>query len=147
MEIMKKVVFAFVLLVLPMATVNAGIIFQEDFDSYGSGSNLVGQGGWVGGLNVGSGTPTALVNTASQLSGISLAGDVNSGLNQFVTIGNSSAGPLGIGSVYTLNFDAYAKSTATISHSSGLGLVNNSAILSGSTAGSVTWGSLKNSSS
>jgi len=147
MSKVKKVVLVFVLLILPMATLNAGTIFQDNFDSYSSGSNLIGQGGWVGGLNVGGGTPTVLVNTASQLSGISLAGPVNSGLNQVVTIGNSLTGSLGIGSVYTLNFDAYAKSTATISHSSALGLVNNSNILSGSTAGSVTWGSLKTSSS
>lgn len=131
-----------ILLSLPF-TMNAGILFQDDFEPYNSGSNLIGQGGWSGGFN-GGGTPTVLVNTASQLSGISLAGPVNSGLNQIVVIGNALAGPLESGSVYTLNFDAYAKTTVIISHSSGLGFFNSSAILSGSLAKGVMWSPVKN---
>ena len=39
MSKVKKVVLVFVLLILPMATLNAGTIFQDNFDLYSSGSN------------------------------------------------------------------------------------------------------------
>jgi len=119
------------LLVLPF-TATGAVWFQDDFEAYAPGTNLIGQGGWVGtGIN--------LVNSATHLSGTSLLGPPNSGLSQLNVFGHSVGGALSAGEIYTLSFSAYAQTTTPVSHSSGLGIGNTAATLTGSFANGAMW--------
>lgn len=128
----KSIIILAIVCVFAMSTppVSAGLIFSEDFESYAPGSNLSGQGGWVGDM--------MSVNNGSYLTGSKvLDGRDDIGTNTFSTSRKGLGDPLSSSSVSTLTFDAYATSSVPITHATGVGLDN--------TAGgsSVIWWAVK----
>lgn len=92
---------------------NSATVFSDDFESYVSGSNLIGQGGWVGTLE-----PTLVLSSGP------LPTNVLDGLTAqpgsfFGTVRHELTGLPS--TAYTLSFDAYASSS---SHNTWGGLSN-----------------------
>ena len=96
------------------------ITFSDDFESYASGSNLAGQGGWVqsdtsiapmivsGGGGLGSNVADGTIRT----------GDGSYTGNSISIVSHSLDGLFGRGKITNLSFDAFA-TTANRSHSAG----------------------------
>lgn len=94
-----------------------GIIFQEDFESYSVGSNLIGQGGWTttvsnAPLNINSGT-----NLGSKVA------DGHQALSGESTV-LQNVGALSLSSVTTLSADVYAYGTSPVTFNTGMFLAS-----------------------
>jgi len=94
----------------------ATTLFQDDFESYASGSNLIGQNGWAspfGGFTMqidpGSGLPSQVVNGRHAFGNIHYAF-------------HSLSGALDLSEINTLTFDGYGTSATPASTNSGVGL-------------------------
>ncbi len=112
----------------------AAILFTEDFQSYAPGSFLAGQGGWTGGL--------AKVNAPANFAGsLVIDGqDQAQGIipDSFSFLHHTLGGPLTVGGVSRLSFDAFANSGdfgGLLSHNSGVGFA-----ASGTSSPLVFWG-------
>ncbi len=95
----------------------AAPIFSEDFDSYADGSNLSGQGGWVGDI--------MYVNNGTYMTGSKVLDGRDDIPTKTISISRNGFGSsLDSSAISTMTFDAYATTTAPLTHNSGVGLDN-----------------------
>lgn len=130
LEVKLNVIFyALVISLLCANSVNASIIFEEDFETYAAGSSLNGQGGWSNFLAGG-----VVIDHSSNMGGSLVAdGFQNAGGPQSII--GQSINPLS--GLTTFTYDAYASLNDPRSHNSGAFLFNS--------LGLIGWGETNNS--
>ena len=86
------------------------ILFEEDFESYAHGSNLIGQGGWIKEPNNSEYTGTTLVGDSTNMGSRVANGRLTEGCSGMGVATNLFSAALSEDTVYTLTFDGYAHS-------------------------------------
>jgi len=99
------------MLLAPKAT--ATILFEETFESYAAGSNLIGQGGWTG-------TNPILIGDVAAFSSRAADGRQNPGIHDMAYASHSLNAPLDPNEITWMTFDALAVSQSPSSHNSGV---------------------------
>ncbi len=122
---MKYKLISTALLVISLMMVSsfgkATVLFEEDFESYASGSSLVGQNGWTRILSP-SATAPIIITPGAGLSSQVANGHLNPGTGTEGTADKLLSGPLNPSGITILSYDAFAFSAGPQTHNTELSI-------------------------